>query len=248
MTTKAAPQKIPVMVAVPSVDGNVNFSIAGMFAWAMRASADPAFPFSFGCHVEPGVRPIEYARNRITKKFMAETAAEWLLMIDADQVVPQNFWEILAVANADIVSGLTYTWMGAGEPQTMLRVNQYGVDGSNQCFNLTPPDGAIATKAPYFVPVIGTGCIAIRRKVFEKMGDEPWYFTRLSNGKTRGGEDINFSVEASRHGFTIAVHPGVVFGHVKPIDITQIASFYQARHDFDCQGFEATPAQMLSIG
>ena len=239
--------KISVMLAFPTVDGNVNHSIAMAIGWAVQASYQPDFPFAFTIHVEPGVRGIEYARNRIVNRFMDDTTCEWLYMIDQDQVVPGNFWQLCLVDNADIISGLTNTWMGAGSPYAMLRVNQYSLDKDNQCFNIAPPPEAMATGAPYFAPIVGTGCIAIRRKVFEKLGRNRFYFTRYEDGRIRGGEDINFCVDAQRAGFRVAAHAGVKFGHVKSIDIGQIATFYEARHAFDNQGGVLTPADTLSI-
>ena len=244
---RPASGKIPVLLAVPTGDGNINYSIGMALAAAVQASYQPEFPIAFNLHVEAGVRGIEYARNKIVNLFMDQTTCEWLYMIDADQVVPANFWQLCLVENADVVSGLTHTWMAGGPPQAMLRVNQYNVDADNQCYNIQPPPEALAENRPYFVPIVGTGCIAIRRRVFEKLGRNRFYFTRYEDGRIRGGEDINFSVDCQRAGFKIAVHPGVRFGHVKPIDVGQIATFYEARHGFDNQGGELTPADTLSI-
>jgi len=80
------------------------------------------------------------------------------------------------------------------------------------------------------------------------VGDTPFYFTHLDDRKVRGGEDINFSVECNRAGFTLAVHPGVWFDHMKEIPLRQIEQYYQARKRMELAGKQPSDAQRLSIG
>ena len=245
-------RKPTVLLAVPTLDGDVNWTIAHMFAGAMLANFRTDFPVQFGTHFQAGTNPVEFARNTIVEEFLDKTSFDWLMMIDADQVVPQNFWHLTGVRDAQIVSGLTYTWVGNAFEAGRLRVNQYGIDDKSRCFNLPVPDDVVTNGQPYFVPVVGTGCIAIRREVFRPkeeggLGRNPFYFTRHPNGKTIGGEDINFSVDAQRAGFKIAVHPGVRFGHVKKMDIAQVDEFYRARKIFDAAGVQFTTEQLLSV-
>ena len=207
-------------------------------------------PFRFGVHVEPGKRPADYARNCIVKTFIEETDCDWLMMIDDDQVVPDNFWQLCTVTDADVVSGVAPVWVGNMDPETMLRVNHYGVDSQARCYNLLSPPPEV--KAPYRVPIVGTGCIAIRRRVFAPkphgVGLSPFYFTHDENRKVRGGEDINFSVECNRAGFTLAVHPQVMFDHLKEIPLNQIEQYYAARKAMEMAGRQPTEAQRLSLG
>src|SRR5262245_48093500 len=99
-------RKTGVLVAIPSVSGKVNFTIAMMFARASASSQLPECPFNFTLHMEIGKRGIDYARNCIVRTFLNETDAEWLLMIDDDQMVPENFWQLCTIRDADVVSGL----------------------------------------------------------------------------------------------------------------------------------------------
>src|SRR3990172_7741882 len=159
-------------------------------------------------------------------------------MIDDDHVVRENFWQLCLVKDAHVVSALTPVWVGNMDPECMLRVNNYGVDSESRCYNLPIPDDSV--KLPYRVPIVGTGCIAIRRRVFAPkphgVGDTPFYFTHQDDRKVRGGEDINFSVECNRAGFVLAVHPQVRFGHVKALDLWQVEQYYQARKAMELEG------------
>jgi hypothetical protein len=221
-----------------------------MFARAMASNSVAECPFRFVVHVEPGKRGADYARNSIVRTFLQDSDCDWLMMIDQDEAVPDNFWQLCVVSDADVVSALTHVWVGNMDPEAMLRVNNYGVDAQGRCYNLPiPPDDA---KQPYRVPIVGTGCIAIRRRVFAPppagVGATPFYFTHESDRKVRGGEDINFSVECNRAGFMLAVHPGVWFDHVKELSLRQVEAYYRARKAMEDAGKQSTDLQRLSIG
>ena len=243
-------RKPTVFIACPSTDGRNHYSIGMAFGRAMASSMIAECPFRFSIHSEPGKRPIDHARNSIVKTFIEDTDADWLMMIDDDQTVPENFWQLCAVMDADVVSGLTFVWVGNGAPEAMLRVNNYGLDKDHQCYNLPIPDKS--AQQPYKVPIVGTGCIAIRRRVFAPpphgLGTSPFFFTYAEDRKVKAGEDINFSVAANQKGFTLAVHPGVFFDHTKAIPMSQIAAWYDARHAMEVEGRQTTDEQRISIG
>lgn len=245
------PDRKPSMfIAVPTVTGRVHFTIATTFARAMASSALKECPFRFGVWIEPGKRQADYARNCIVKKYMEETDADWLVMIDDDEVVPENFWHLCTVRDADIVSGLTPVWVANMDPEAMLRVNNYGINPEGHCYNLPIPDETV--KQAYRVPICGTGCIAIRRRVFAPkphgLGMAPFAFSYMEDRKVRAGEDINFSVSANRAGFVLTVHPGVRFDHTKDLPLWQVEQYYQARKAMEDSGKQTTDAQRVSIG
>lgn len=243
-------RKTGVFIACPTESGYMNFSIGMAYGRAMASSALRECPFTFTIHSEVGKRPVDYARNCIVRTFLSESDADWLMMIDDDQVVPDNFWQLCTVNDADVVSAITPVWVGNMDPEVMLRVNNYGVDSANRCYNLPIPDDNV--RQPYRVPIVGTGCIAIRRRVFAPrphgVGDTPFYFTHQDDRKVLGGEDINFSVECNRAGFVLAVHPGVWFDHMKEMPLMQISQYFNARHAAQIAGRQSTDAQRLSIG
>ena len=248
-----APQPAPhrkarIMFAVPSESGNVNWSIAHQMARMMWNTAQPECQMTFATTIKAGVRPIQYVRNQIAAEFLASDA-DWLIMVDDDQVVPENFWQLCTVQGADVVSGKTYCWVGNGYKEGRLRVNQYGLVKRPEieypeCYNLFPEP----TDTPYPVQVIGTGCIAIRRHVLEALGPNPFQFTYKPNGSIQAGEDVNFSIRLANLGFNILVHPGVQFGHVKTIDLALVDEYAAARVQFEAAGRVHRPVDVLSIG
>lgn len=243
-------RKVGIFIAVPTVSGKIHYTTAMTFARATASSQLAECPFNFTVHIEPGKRGIDYARNCIVRTFLNESDADWLYMIDDDQVVPENFWQLCTVKDADVVAAITPVWVANMDPECMLRINNYGVDAEHRCYNLPmPPDDA---QQPYRVPIAGTGAIAIRRRVFAPkphgVGDTPFYFTHLPDRKVQGGEDVNFSVECNRAGFTIAVHPLVRFDHLKELPLGQIESYYKARKKMEESGKQTTDLQRLSIG
>lgn len=245
-----AQRKPGIFLAVPTVTGQVNFSIAMLFGRAMASSSVPECPYRFSIHSEVGKRGIDYARNLIVKTFLEDSDADWLIMIDDDQIVPENFWQLCTVKDADVVSALTPVWVGNMDPEAMYRVNNYGVDEKHHCYNLPIPGDEV--QQPYRVPIVGTGALAIRRRVFAPrphgVGDAPFYFTHEDNRKVRGGEDVNFSVECNRAGFVLAVHPGVWFDHMKLLALRQVEAYYRARRAMEIAGKQTTDSQRISIG
>ena len=242
--------KTPIMFAVPSESGRVNWSIAMAVGRMMYNSQAAGCPFQFDTHIIAGIRPIQYARNIIVEKFL-ESPCQWLIMVDDDQVVPENFWQMVTVGNADVVSGKTHCWVGNGYLPGRLRVNQYGLIKREEieypeCYNISPT--AEVEKGPYVVPIVGTGCIAIRRHVIEALGPNCFQFSYRRNGSIMGGEDINFSQACNQSGFVIAVHPGVKFGHMKTVDLGQVDEYAQARVEFERAGKPHSPVDMLSVG
>lgn len=243
-------RKQGIFLATLTADGRVNFSMAMSFARAMASTAVMECPWKFSVHVEVAKKPADYARNCIVKRFMEESDDDWLVMIDSDQVVPDDFWKLCTVTDADIIGGLTPVWVGNMDPETAFRVNNYGVDNQGRCYNLPIP--ADSVDQPYRVPIVGTGCIAIRRRVFAPkphgLGLSPFYFTYTEERKVQAGEDINFGVDANKAGFVVCVHPGVRFDHMKEIPLWQIERYYNARKKMEQEKRVPTDEQRLSIG
>ena len=243
-------RKPGIFLAIPTVSGRVNFSAAMTFGKAMASSHLEECPFRFTIHVEVQKRPVDYARNCIVKQFLHNSDDDWLVMADEDQLIPDNWWNLCTVRDADVVGGLTPVWVGNKDPEAMLRVNNYGVDEQNRCYNLPVPENTGGQ--PYRVPIVGTGLIAIRRRVFAPkpagVGDTPFYFTFEDDRRIRGGEDVNFSVECNRAGFVLAVHPGVWSDHMKELPLMQVERYYKARSEMEKAGRQLTQAQRISIG
>ncbi len=243
--TAAGPDgKIGVLIAVPSLSGDIRWTIGNMFAQAQQLNQHEEHPYSYSHMVLSGCYPTDFARNNIVEFFLKSPQFSWLYMVDADQEVPENWPALLFVNDAHVVSGKTACWVPNGYKEGRLRPNQYSLDEFARCFNITEPN---TNGMPYRVPIVGTGCLAIRKEVFAKIPSPPFRFVYDQTGRIRAGEDINFSVACQRAGFVVAVHPAVKFGHVKKVDLAQLDEYAEARHEFLQSGREHTPAAMLSV-
>ena len=240
--------KVGVVLACATLAGDVRWSIAHQYSLSQVFNHDPQNPFHFATYFQVGARPFEYARNLVVQHFLEKTDAEWLYFWDADQEVPDNWWHVLTMRTPegkppDIVSGTTFCWVGTPNPAARLRHNQYDLDEQGRCYNITPKHPSM----PYEVNIVGTACMAIRRHVLEALGPHPFKVTTWPDGRIRSSEDITFCFEARKKGFRIGVHPGVVFGHIKPIDLRGVADFASARLKMMKAGSKFTKEEMLSV-
>lgn len=136
----------------------------------------------------PQEKPHDVARNVIVHHFLG-TDCTHLLMIDSDVIPPDN---ITRMVGHDICSA----WVNAYKDGHLMPVAMDRVkDGWKQRQTL----GA----GPNEVDAVGTGCIMVRREVFEKM-PAPWFeFIKDERGMLKAGEDFSFCQKAKELGFSI---------------------------------------------
>lgn len=172
-----------------------------------------------GCLNEWSSANVSASRNSLTRRFLDEYDADWLLWIDADMAFEHDALDQL-LASADptdrpIVGGLCFGMsMGALFPTiyqfmetedggvTTVRVGEY-------------PDDSL-------VPCAATGAafVLIHRKALEAIRDRkyspafPW-FQETDHGGQPVGEDITFCIRATLLGFPIHVNTAVKIGHHK---------------------------------
>jgi len=180
-----------------------------------------------------GDAKIEHSRNRLAHKFLNETDAKWMLMID-DDIIPSigrpawfRYWVAGARALADLPlqRHVLHRLIGAGK--NLVGAAYFGRQegGAIMC-----ADHTLAPRAKAYedaiVPVdwVGTGCMLIHRKVFndikEKFGDELKidvpdyeydYFRPFDSAR---GEDVSFCIRAKKAGHQPHVDLGLPVFHV----------------------------------
>jgi GT2 family glycosyltransferase len=172
------------------------------------------------------------ARNQIVKGMLKYPRAEWLFFMDSDMLFPARALRHLLKRferdhkpHVDIVGGayfqrfephelIAYQHVGGELPYRPLTPEWIEYVRSHR--DSLPLDGRftgriIGSDGLMEVDGIGTGCLLIRRKVFEAMA-EPWFSYR-----DEGSEDLYFCREAKRAGFKIHLDRGLVCGHVNRI-------------------------------
>lgn len=186
-----------VLVAIPTLDGYVHAKLVqrlipqlGKHLFAMVI----------------GDKPVAKARNGIVEQFL-KTDATHLLMIDADTVVPDNAIQTLLDMDAAISSGITPMVQG-----DLMLYNIYKeVDGKLTAYTAghpLPKDDRMDVKA------VGASCLMVRRDVFEKMGNAPWFFDVWTQANQYISEDIQFCNIARELGYPILVSPNVMCQHI----------------------------------
>jgi GT2 family glycosyltransferase len=162
-------------------------------------------------------------RNRIVKMFLENTESDWLLMIDSDEQLTVQTFDLLVDTAHDkerpIVSGLVFAAMDAQKnlyPKPMPTIFQDVPEG------FIPLDN-YDRNAIFQVEAAGTGCLLIHRSVLEKMREvaDPhqgvdwcWFWDGPVNGVWTG-EDLLFSRRVRQLGFPIYVNTAAILPHQK---------------------------------
>ena len=133
---------------------------------------------------------------------VARMQGEWLLFVDSDCVPPDDAIPQLVTTEHALVGGVVLERFA---PFKVCALKSYDPPAHWLMEDL-PRDGVVP------VPEIGTGCLLIRRAVFDAVGP-PWFRAgQLVVDELR--EDADFSRRAAAAGFQPYLHCGVRVGHV----------------------------------
>lgn len=162
-------------------------------------------------------------RNKVVKTFLDSTDSDWLLMIDSDEQLSVQAFDLLVDTAHDkerpVVSGLVFAAMDAAQnvyPKPMPAIFQDTAAG------FVPLD-KYDQNAVFQVEAAGTGCLLIHRSVFEKMRENAdphqgkdwcWFWDGPVNGVWTG-EDLLFSRRVRSLGFPIYVNTAAILPHQK---------------------------------
>jgi hypothetical protein len=192
--------------------------------------------------------PVELMRNAIRHKFL-ESQCDDLWFVDSDTLPSDNSLELFTVKDADMVAGIYPIPNGknpAFDKSLVWSVYEYNerdgkesmdpiAVGPNDC-HVIKADGA------------GTGCLIIPRKImaddrllFFKDEENPlrnamFRTPRDPNGKVLWTDDLDFCNRARKLGYTLKVHLGVRWGHVKTVNVFHqfraLTTAFQAGFDY----------------
>lgn len=189
-----------IFVAIPTYDKKVDIEIMSMFARLPGEYPEHQFGFDF---IQSTL--ISYGRNYLVKSFL-ESDFDWLYFWDADVVIRDHTFieKLLETAHtleADVVGGLYRLKSGSG-------LYGVGMKGEGGAANLTGirnfEKGEV--KAPQLVDALTTGSMLISRKVLEILQD-PWFTIVDLPDLKFIPEDFNFTANAIKAGFKVAVDP-----------------------------------------
>ena len=149
------------------------------------------------------------AENRIVQDFLSIENATHLFMTEMDMVLPHDTLIKLMRLNQPIASGLYFIREGDGQPCLYAKA-------------MTPPGNpyphtpvtAFPTETPFKLGTRGgcpgLGCVLIRRDVFEKHVEYPWFDLKESNY----GSDMYFYTKVRDAGLEVWVDPTIRCGHM----------------------------------
>ena len=173
------------------------------------------------------------------EKWLTETTASHLLMVDTDMILPPYLIEALLEADKDIVGGLCFTGNGPSLSNLaptirVIRPNEDGKPNIEVLWDY-PRDTLVKCDAT------GAACMLIKRKVAEDVWEArgkdhplPWFAHGVHNG-IEIGEDVAFCLTAGKLGYEIWVDTGLVIPHVKArflTDVEYALSLSKADHPY----------------
>lgn len=168
------------------------------------------------------VDPVMAARNLTGKRFLAETKAEWLCMIDNDMRPAMNLLRILDDAHAyhDIIVPQMHLWNEVNCFPALCWEPKEDLGGK---VKLTPEESAKLMSRKFVeLKGCGTGCIFIRRHVLEQM-PYPWFRREFdADGKMTASEDMIFIHECVEKGIRVFGSTEHVVGHWRTVDLSTI--------------------------
>jgi GT2 family glycosyltransferase len=156
-------------------------------------------------------------RQPLAEAVLEHPLWEWLLLVDADMVVPSDAALRLLRHDAGIASGV---YVCRHYPASLEAGKLVEQDEEPDPRPLDTPAMNIQPLRPEDVEgvtevdVAGGGCLLIRAEVLEAL-DPPWFEPDVSLHRDFGqSSDWNFCLRAREVGFRILLDPGVECGHV----------------------------------
>lgn len=179
---------------------------------------------------------IARSRNQLAKRFL-KTDATWSIWLDSDMIFP------FGNAGTFITqTGMNYLPTKFAGVMTLERLIGWGKTVVGGCYwdrrgsgrliagGSTPILAPIPSDVLQPVAFVGTGCLAVHRKVFEdvalkfpetmhedSMGNETGFFTPIQTNSRMLGEDESFAKRATDAGHPSYLDLGIICGHVGTI-------------------------------
>lgn len=213
-------KKIRMYMGIPS-NGNVVDFQGYMLRELQRRYADEIeFVFPKDCYQRIFH---DYARNEIVEEFMA-SGCDVLWFLDSDVVSQPHVLDLITLHwDKWVVAGAPYP-VFMSQPGEQMRQIVYTVYKGNNGVGMHP------STVPYsgvdYVDGMATGCLFIKREVFEKL-KKP-YFEFKFDPETRRmnqGEDLGFCIKLSELGIKVFTDYSMVCKHYKTVDLTELNNY-----------------------
>lgn len=170
------------------------------------------------------------ARNGIVEDFLA-TDCDILWQVDSDIVPPRHVLDLITMhGDKWLAAGAPYPIFMAqpGEAQRQIVVTAYkAIEPHPETKKPRLAPCPVPEEGTEFVDGLATGCLMVKREVFEKL--EMPYFEFKYDEKTRQpilGEDIGFALKLHRLGIQFFTDYGMVCKHYKnALDLLELRNY-----------------------
>jgi hypothetical protein len=240
-------------VGVPSFGGKMSVELHRWLTALEVCGAMGQAPFTVSMGIVTGVSPVQYARN-VLLRIALETPAARIVLID-DDMLPDSTTMSVIMSDADICVPRMYRFRhngpdafsaAEGRPPEIAACATYVKDlgnGTSERSDIVPRYDATGAVA---VDACGTGFMMIKRCVLDdprmRVGLDdadgtPAIFRMVQSetGKITDWEDVDFSLRASRLGYTVVADFGAHCGHRKAINLDAVAELMHLQHNDHAQ-------------
>ena len=198
-----------IYLAVPSRDGKIYFELSlRLTQWSNQNT----IPVMVVYH--PFLSPIDHARNVIVNDFL-HTNCTHLMMVDDDIVPPVDALERLLFHDKDIVAAACPLISPDKKGELVTTMNAYNLDDNDKYATV---DSTGLEK----VDAVGTGCIMIKRNVFQNLKVAPFVTEYNADGIKYRGEDINFCYQAKLNSIDTYVDFKLKCKHIKQCNLLEL--------------------------
>jgi hypothetical protein len=217
-------------------------------------------PFRFETGFLCNYKPVDYARNVIVDKFLANPEASRLWFIDSDIVPAPNSLQLI-LHRGDIVAA-PYPFWGSASIKKQEELEEAVAEATWGTYKWNYDGGGfnqpgVLDAGLFEYDAAPTGMMIIRRRVFE---DQGMLFPSLSHPKVNGNivtmaegdvkpffrnmyqftgayeatEDMEFCWRARKHGYRTLIDNGVKCGHLKMVNLKQVMDFAVRSYEKGC--------------
>lgn len=157
------------------------------------------------------------SHNRVVKEALQRDDWDYILWLEQDVLPPRDVFERVELYQQEIVGALMVR--RAFPPQPLVFHDFYEAGGGCPPYEWSELRPWINQPGIYPVDIVHMGCTAIRRDVFEKIGEQ-WYATPNNSDSSVMTDDIYFCRNARKHGFKVYLDTAMQCAHVGPVEWT----------------------------
>ena len=195
----------PIYLCVP-MDGKLSDHTGESITRLETQRGVDYFPFR-NQRTIPYEQHMPAVRNVCVEHFMSRPNYDYMLFLDSDISIPPDGLEKLLSLNVPVAAGACGIVL-RGRPVWNYALLVNGEIGITRKL----------PEKPLLVDGCGAGCLLIKREVFEAI-ERPWFQWEYKQWR---GEDFSFTAKCRDAGLDVVVHPGVVCGHWKTVNISSL--------------------------